>query len=68
MCSPTLQNVSFPQITIKLGHFTNLKAFFPGVDGFSLTCPYQKLKKKTVEKSIHRGMCMKGLVYDLPHE
>ena len=35
------------QITFKLGNLTNLKTLFmsSGVDGFSLICPRQKLKK-----------------------
>ena len=31
---------------------TSLGALFSGVDGLSLTCPCQKLKKKNVKKSI----------------
>ena len=39
--------VSFQQNTFKLGYLTNLKgAMFSGVDGFSISCPRQKLKKK----------------------
>ena len=37
---------SFQQITLRLGNFTNFKAFFSVVVVVSLTCPRQKLKKK----------------------
>ena len=41
------------QFSFKVGNFTDFKAFFSsGDDGFSLTVPCQKLKKKTVEGSV----------------
>ena len=41
-------------ITFKLGNFTNFKALrSSGVDEFTLIGPCKKLKKKTVEGSIH---------------
>ena len=40
------------RITFKFGNFTNIKALFPDVDRFSVTCACQKLKK-IAERSIY---------------
>ncbi|CAH3188401.1 unnamed protein product [Porites evermanni] len=52
-CPPTIQSsvnfcifASLRRITFKFGYFTNIRALFSGgVDGFSLTCPCQNLRK-----------------------
>ena len=45
-------SVSFQQITFYLGNFI-WGTLFSGVDGFSPTCPCQKLKKKKTWKGLY---------------
>ena len=46
--------VSFQKIILKQGSFTNLNLkALSGVDGFSPTCPCQKLKKKKKPEKVY---------------